>query len=265
MNIDDFEAYCFDLDGTIYLGNQILPGAKETLETLRMNHKKVLFITNSPTQTREECRRRLESLGIDVCSNEILTGPFISALYFSENFPDALIYVVGEEAIRTEFNHFSLKVTEDPSEATHVLVGLDRSFTYEKLNMAMNAVRNGAKLIVTNPDPTCPVPGGFVSDTYAIARAIEVASGKSIFQVTGKPSAFYGERILKELNVESDQCLIVGDRLETDILLGKFSKIRTCLVLTGVARKEDVDKTKIYPDFIIKDLNSLFFKVKQPC
>lgn len=247
------------------MGNQILPGAKETLETLRMNHKKVLFITNSPTQTREECRRRLESLGIDVCSNEILTGPFISALYFSENFPDALIYVVGEEAIRTEFNHFSLKVTEDPSEATHVLVGLDRSFTYEKLNMAMNAVRNGAKLIVTNPDPTCPVPGGFVSDTYAIARAIEVASGKSIFQVTGKPSAFYGERILKELNVESDQCLIVGDRLETDILLGKFSKIRTCLVLTGVARKEDVDKTKIYPDFIIKDLNSLFFKVKQPC
>ncbi|GIN89415.1 acid sugar phosphatase [Siminovitchia terrae] len=265
MNIDDFEAYCFDLDGTVYLGNEILPGAKETLDFLRMNDKKVLFITNSPTQTREGCQKRLEALGVDVTSDEILTGPFISALYFSENFPDALIYVVGEEAIKTEFNHFSLKMTDDPLEATHVLVGLDRSFTYDKLNLAMTAVRNGAKIIVTNPDPTCPVPGGVVSDTYAIARAIEVASGQPIFEVTGKPSAFYGERILKQLNVERDRCLIVGDRLETDILLGKFSKIRTCLVLSGVAKKEDVDQMKIYPDYIIKDLNSLFFKVKQPC
>lgn len=265
MYIDDFEAYCFDLDGTIYLGNEILPGAKETLKTLRMNEKKILFITNSPTQTREDCRRRLESMGIDVCQDEILTGPFISALYFVENFPDAVIYVVGEEAIKTEFNHFSLNMTEDPLEATHVLVGLDRSFTYDKLNLAMNAVRNGAKIIVTNPDPTCPVPGGFISDTYAIARAIEVASGQSIFQVTGKPSAFYGEQILKELNVERDQCLIIGDRLETDILLGKFNKISTCLVLTGVTKKEEVDKAKIYPDYIANDLNTLFVDVKQPC
>lgn len=265
MYINDFEAYCFDLDGTIYLGNEILPGAKETLEMLRMNDKKVMFITNSPTRTREECREKLEEFGIVVNQDEILTGPFISALYFSENFPDGLIYVVGEEAIKTEFDHFSLKMTEDPLEATHVLVGLDRSFTYEKLNLAMNAVRNGAKIIVTNPDPTCPVPGGVVSDTYAIARAIEVASGQSIFQVTGKPSAFYGDQILKELNVDRDRCLIIGDRLETDILLGKFNKISTCLVLTGVTKQEDVDKAKIYPDYIVNDLNSLFFKVKQPC
>ena len=258
INIDDFDAYCFDLDGTIYVGDVLLLGAKETINLLRSHNKKVLFITNTPLLTREECKQRLDTLGIFVELEELLTAPFISALYFSEHFPESIVFVVGEKAIVEEFNRHLLKMTENPMEATHVLVGLDRSFTYEKLNLAMNAVRNGAKLIVTNPDPSCPVPGGYISDTLAIARAIEVASGQTIFNVLGKPSSFYGHKILEKLKIKSERCLIIGDRLDTDIMLGKINNFRTCLVLTGTTSEKEVDTMKIYPDYIIGNLHSLF-------
>ncbi|MGE8205464.1 HAD-IIA family hydrolase [Heyndrickxia sp. NPDC080065] len=261
VNINDFDAYCFDLDGTIYVGSELLPGVKETLDLLRRQNKKVLFITNTPTQTREECQQRLQTMGIIAELEEVITAPFISAVYFSEKFPDSCVYIVGEKAIEEEFNRFALKMTENPMEATHVLVGLDRSFTYEKLNLAMNAVRNGAKLIVTNPDPSCPVPEGYISDTLAIAKAIEVASGQTINDVIGKPSSFYGNKVLEILKITSNRCLIIGDRLETDIMLGKTNDFHTCLVLTGVSSKEDVEQTNIYPDYIVENLQSLFNRV----
>ncbi|WP_203363275.1 HAD-IIA family hydrolase [Bacillus sp. REN10] len=256
--IDDFEAYCFDLDGTIYVGKQLLPGVKEMMDTLKKHNKKILFITNAPTHTREDCQQLLCSLGIATKLEEVITASSLSAIYFLENVPDASIYIVGEQAVAQEFSHYPLNVTTDPFQATHVLVGLDRSFTYDKLNLAMMAVRNGAKLIVTNPDPACPVPGGYIADTLAIAKAIEVAAGQSIDQVIGKPSAYYINKVQEKLNTSKDKCLIVGDRLETDILMGKNNDIRTCLVLTGVSNRRDIERTKIEPDYVVENLGELF-------
>ncbi|MBM7714081.1 HAD-IIA family hydrolase [Siminovitchia sp. FSL H7-0308] len=258
VNIDHYDAFCFDLDGTIFLGDEILPGAKDSVDFIRAQGKKVLFITNSPTLTRKGCQEKLERLGVASSIEEVFTASYIAALYFTKYFPESSVYVVGEKAIKEEFKQFSLQLTEAPLEATHVIVGLDRSFNYEKLNAAMTAVRNGAKLIVTNPDPFCPVPGGFISDTLAIARAIETASGHDIFKVIGKPSTFYGDMILTQLNVSRERCLIIGDRLETDIMLGKLNAFRTCLVLTGVASHEDIEKLNIFPDYIIQGLQSMF-------
>ncbi|MFM1653542.1 HAD-IIA family hydrolase [Brevibacillus sp. B_LB10_24] len=258
VNIHDFDAFCFDLDGTIYVGDELLPGVKETFDRLRKNNKKILFITNSPTLTRRECQSRLRKLGIAANLEEVMTAAYVSAVYFMEEHPDALVYIVGEKAIEEEFSHFQLSTTKDPMKATHVLVGLDRSFTYQKLNFAMNAVRNGAKLILTNPDPACPVPGGFISDTMAIASAIEVASGQSIDQIVGKPSSFYAEKVLEKLQMKTDRCIIIGDRLETDIQLGKANHFRTCLVLTGASRKEDIEKVQIYPDYVVENMELLF-------
>lgn len=259
VNIADFDAYCFDLDGTIYVGDVILPGVKETIDRLRRYDKKLLFITNTSTQTREECLHRLQKIGISADLDEIITASFLSAVYFFEQFPKAQIYIVGEKAIKDEFSRFSLKVIDNPMEATHVIVGLDYSFNYEKLNLAMNAVRNGAKLVATNLDPCYPVPKGHVSDTLAIAKAIEVASGKKIDNIIGKPSSFYGSKIIEKLKILNNRCLIIGDRLETDIMLGKNNNFRTCLVLTGVTNKKDVEKTKIYPDYIVDNLHSLLW------
>ncbi|WP_338751586.1 HAD-IIA family hydrolase [Bacillus sp. FJAT-52991] len=258
IHIDDFEAYCFDLDGTIYVGKQLLPGVKETINRLKTHHKKILFITNAPTHTREDCQQLLCSLGIATELEEVITASSLSAVYFLEHSPDAFIYIVGEQAIAQEFSHYPLNVTEDPLQATHVLVGLDRAFTYDKLNLAMSAVRNGAKLVVTNPDPACPVPGGYIADTLAIAKAIEVAAGQHIDQVIGKPSAYYINKVQEKLNIPKDKCLIIGDRLETDILMGKNNDIRTCLVLTGASSQTDIERTKIKPDYMIENLGELF-------
>ena len=117
VNMSHYDAFCFDLDGTILLGNEILPGAKEIIELIRKNNKKVLFVTNSPTQTRKECKQRLHTLGIAADLEEVFTSLFISAMYFSERFPESQIYIVGEEAIEEEFNQFSLKITKNPLEA----------------------------------------------------------------------------------------------------------------------------------------------------
>jgi len=261
--IDKFDAFCFDLDGTILLGNELLPGAKEIIDFIRKENKKIQFITNSPTQTRIDCQDRLHGLGITSDLEEIFTSAYISAIYFSKNFPESTVFIVGEQAIKEEFERLSVKMTNDPLESTHVLVGLDRSFTYEKLNSAMISVRNGAKIIVTNPDPYCPVSGGYIADTFSIARAIEVASGQTVFDVIGKPSTFYGDQMLSQLNIEKERCLIIGDRLETDVLLSEKNKFHSCLVLTGVASREDVEEKRIYPSIIEKDLETLLHYLEQ--
>ena len=183
-----------------------------------------------------------------ICSSDVLFEVFSGR---------SRVYCWGGSYSRGISSAF-IEITENPLEATHVLVGSDRYFTYDKLNLAVMAVRNGAKIIVTNPDPSCPVPGGVISDTLSIARAIEVASGHSISDVIGKPSPFFGERMLGQLNIDRERCLIIGDRLETDILLGKINRFPTCLVLTGVASKEDVEEKKIYPDFIVGNLTALW-------
>lgn len=260
IQIDDFEAYCFDLDGTIYVGKKLLPNVKETLAKLRRHDKKVLFITNSPTKTREQCQYLLHSLGVQTNVEEILTASFLSAIYFLENYPQAHIYIIGENALKKELSSFSLNITDNPLDASHVLVGLDRYFTYEKLNNAMIALRNGAKLVVTNPDPVCPVPEGYISDTFAIAKAIQVASDTTIHKIIGKPSTFYANKILKKLRLTNDKILIIGDRLETDIIMGKNNQFSTCLVLTGASVKDDIHKTQIIPDYVIRDLSKLFLK-----
>lgn len=258
IHIDDFEAYCFDLDGTIYVGNQLLPGVEAVINFIRKKQKKLLFLTNAPTKTKVDCLRLLQSFGIDAELEEVMTASSLAAIYFSEICPEARVYVVGEQAIINECKHLSIMMTEKPFEATHVLVGLDRSFSYIKLNEAMNAIRNGAKLIVTNPDPVCPVPGGFIADTLSIAKSIEVASGQAIHQIIGKPSDYCVEKMKRKLLVQSRQCLIIGDRLETDILMGKHHDFPTCLVLTGASGREDIRRTNIEPDYIINNLQSLF-------
>ncbi|WP_342536115.1 HAD-IIA family hydrolase [Sporosarcina sp. FSL K6-3508] len=255
---NDFDAYCFDLDGTIYLGDKLLPGVKETIHIIRKTGKKVLFITNSPTLTREEGKIRLEQMGIATELEEILTAPYLAGSYFSVFEPDATVFIIGEEAIRTELRNFSIQTTEDPMKATHVLTGMDRSFTYDDLQFAMDAVRNCRNFIITNPDPSCPVPSGFIPDTLSLAKAIEVASGQKINKVLGKPDKFYSDQMVELLGVERQKILVIGDRLDTDIQLGIAQGFATCLVLTGISKEADMENTGIRPDYVIENMKYLF-------
>nr|WP_232337177.1 HAD-IIA family hydrolase [Lysinibacillus timonensis] len=259
MNVNQYDAFCFDLDGTIYVEDTLLPGVQEVIKKLRDLHKKVLFISNTSINSREVCRERLERFGIKSSLEEIITTNYLAARYFMKHFTNANVYIVGEQSLIEECNKFSIRITTDPLEATHVLVGLDRDFTYSKLNEAMRAVRNGAKLIVTNSDIVCPVLDGYIVDTFVLAQAIETAAEGKIDMVIGKPSTYYSSVIMDILNIPSENCLIVGDRLETDILLGLNSGMKTCLVLTGVTKKEEIENTNIYPNYVIEDLSKFEF------
>lgn len=258
IRIQDYDVYGFDLDGTIYVGDQLLPGVVETLDYIRSKGKKIRFITNSSTLSREECKGRLESLGLTVQLEEVVTALYLTALYFKEQHPAALVYVVGDDQVKRELHRQSIATTVNPMKATHVLVGHDLDFSYEKIQDAMNAIHQGAKLIVINPDPVCPVPDGYIPDTMSFAKAIEVASGRSTDQIIGKPSIYYGKRLLDISEVDSSRILITGDRLETDIMLGKANGFSTCLVLTGVASKQDIHASVIKPDYAIEKISELF-------
>jgi len=257
VDLDKFEAFFFDLDGTIYTGSKLLPGVESAISSLIQKKKKVMYLTNTSIYTRQDCCTRLRRLGLDPAIDDIVTGGFIASMYLQEHDPNANVYVIGEEALVKELDAFGIRRSDDPLRATHLLVGMDRQFTYEKLRLAMLAVRNGAQLIATNPDPYCPVPDGNIPDTWPIAKAIEAASTLQIHTVTGKPSAYYANKVLQLSGMQADRCLMVGDRLETDILLGKNSGLKTALVLTGVTSINDLALQDIVPDYVLTTLDEL--------
>lgn len=261
MNLTAFDAYCFDLDGTIYVGDTLLAEVEQTIAELRGRGKKILFLTNTSVQTRLDCQKRLERMKLVCGIEEIVTALYVTGLYFKENVPDARLLLLGEAAMEEEMRQFGLETTGDPRAATHVLVGMDRRFTYDKLLQGMRAMRNGAKLVAVNPDPVCPVPEGLIPDTWPIVKALETAGGVDAHLVIGKPSLFMAQLALRRLGVSGGQCLMVGDRLDTDVQMGLGSGMATALVLTGVAGREDIVRLNISPHYVIESLADI---VKEP-
>ncbi|NHW33509.1 HAD-IIA family hydrolase [Paenibacillus aceris] len=252
-----FDGYLFDLDGTVYAGHQILPGVLATLDKLRKEGKSVLFVTNTTTHTREGVRERLSHFGITCSEEDILTALCVSRMYFQEYLPEAKVFMIGEQAMRNELEQYNVETTEDPLSATHVLVGLDKHFTYEKLTLGMNALRNGARLIAANPDPFCPLEDGAIPDTWSLVKALETASSQPVYQVIGKPSVYYAKKALEKLNIAPEACLMVGDRVTTDIRFGKSSGMYTALVLTGADSRKDVTLHGIEPDYVLDTLSEI--------
>jgi HAD superfamily hydrolase (TIGR01450 family) len=141
------------------------------------------------------------------------------------------------------------------------LVGLDRNFSYQKLHIGLKVVRKGAQLVATNLDPYCPTPNDVNPDTGAIVKAIEAASSTNTVAVTGKPSTYYAQKVLQKLRIQPEQCLMVGDRLETDILLGANSGMKTALVLTGVTSIHQIDHQSVTPNYVLSTLGDIILAI----
>ncbi|MED4602341.1 HAD-IIA family hydrolase [Paenibacillus validus] len=255
--LNQFEGYLFDLDGTVYAGNSILPGVLPTLNRLREQEKSLLFVTNTTIRTIEEVQQRLEQLGVACSEDEIMTALSVAGLYFGEHEPGAKVFMIGERAMKLELERYGVETTEDALSATHVLVGLDRQFTYDKLTQGMNALRNGALLLAANPDPFCPIDDGAIPDTWSLVKALETASLRETFKVIGKPSAYYAEKAFEKLSVDPGRCLMVGDRIETDIRFGNASGMYTALVLTGADSRKDIMLTGVEPDYVLASLSEI--------
>jgi arabinose operon protein AraL len=245
-----FLGYIFDLDGTIYLGERLIPGARETIERLKSLSKKIVYLSNKPLQTRGDYAAKLTFLGIPTDPAEVINSSMVMARWLSKRAPGASIYIIGESPLIEEMTEAGFRLCQNPDEIQYVIASFDRTFEYRKLNIAFQAIRKGAHFVATNPDRTCPVEGGEVPDCAAMIGAVEGATGRKVETVVGKPSDIMIQVAVGHMGLSPQDCLLVGDRLETDILMGKKAGMATALVLSGVAGLEALKVSSIQPDFI---------------
>ena len=242
-----------DLDGSVYVGDKLIEGVPEALEELRSKGIKVLFLTNNATKTPQEYLEKLRAMGIRASIQEILTSSVIAASYIKRVRGPSRVFVVGTKALEEVLRSHGHEVVASNSEA--VVAGLDFNFDYRKLARASKEIRRGAKFVATNTDATIPLEDDIMPGAGSIVKAIEVASGVRPL-VVGKPSRIAMREALMRLRLEPGEVLVVGDRPETDIKMGKRFNCLTALVLTGVTKEVALERLpeELRPHFVVKSL-----------
>jgi arabinose operon protein AraL len=249
--------WLFDLDGTVYLGEALLPGAAETIAALRGDGRRVAFLSNKPLYTRADYAEKLTRLGIPTSRDEVINSSIVLARHLQSLDPGAPVFVIGEPPLIGELRAHGFEVRAD-ADVRWVVIAFDRTFDYAKLNTALQAVRrHDARLIATNPDRTCPVEGGEIPDCAGMMAAVEAVTGKAVEAVVGKPSPIILQSALETLGVAARDCAIVGDRIETDIVMGKRLGLATVLVLSGITRADDPRIATLGPDLVLPGIHAL--------
>jgi len=252
-----YRGFIFDLDGTVYLGEQLLPGAKAVLEALRAAGRRLCFLSNKPIQSREDYALKLTRLGVPTDVEEVINSSYVLARHLAREAPGARCFVIGEAPLRAELERAGLTPVDGPK-VDYVVVAFDRTFDYRKLDVALQAVkRYGARLIGTNPDRTCPVAGGEIPDAAGMIGAVEGVTGRRVDPIVGKPSPIMLAVALERLGLPARDCAVVGDRLETDVAMGKAAGLATILVLTGITRVGDPEIARWQPDHVVTSLDDL--------
>ncbi|MCR8643846.1 HAD-IIA family hydrolase [Paenibacillus sp. N1-5-1-14] len=246
-----YSGYIFDLDGTIYLGDELIPGAKETIAFLQEHNKKILFLTNKTIDSRVKYVDKLNKLGIRVELDNLLNPAQVTIHYLKVQHPDAKVYVIGEDILKQEMLEHGIVFAQSPTETDVVVVSWDRNFHYDHLDFAYQSIKNGAIAIATHPDRTCPMPEGDVPDCGGMIGAIEGTTGQKIEMIMGKPSTLTVQTALSILGLTADECLMVGDRLETDMKMGIDAGMGTGLVLTGITSRAEANASDIEPTYLL--------------
>ncbi|WP_049987800.1 HAD-IIA family hydrolase [Halobellus rufus] len=249
---DGYEAAILDLDGTVYLGDGLIDGAERSIETLRESLGSVLFLTNKAISRRRDYSEKLRGLGVDTSVDDVVNSGWVTAQYVREHHPDARAYVVGESPLLAEFHDAGIETTDEPGDL--LVASMDRQFDYEKLDTAMRTLENGAPFLATNPDRTCPTADGEIPDAAGMIGAIEGVTGETVDEVLGKPSPTMIETALDVVGVDPEACLMVGDRIETDIRMGERAGMTTVLVLSGVTDRETLAASDVDPDFVLESI-----------
>jgi len=252
-----FKGFIFDLDGTVYLSDKLIPGADRVIRLLREKGKKVVFLSNKPIQTREDYASKLTRLGIPTRPEEVINSSLVMTNYLKKIAPNAKIFVVGEVPFIEELRGAGFAITDEPKEVEYVVVAFDRTFDYRKLNISFQAIKLGAHFVATNPDRTCPVEGGEIPDCAGMIAAIEAVTQKKVEVIVGKPSPLMIQAALDVMGLKPEDCILIGDRLETDIKMGKEAGIATGIVLTGVTNErtlKEIKHTSVQPDFVFQSI-----------
>lgn len=238
--VPPYAGYILDLDGTVYLGKQLIPGADTTIAALRGRGARVMFVSNKPIDTRANYAAKLSGLGIPTGVDDVLTSPLALADYIREHHDAPACIVVGEEPVLEELRNAGCRIVTTAAEADIAVISWDRQTTYDKLEEAFQAVRAGAKFYVTNPDVTCPVENGELSDAGAVMAYMEAASRRKPDHIAGKPYPALAQAAMARMGTQPSETILIGDRLQTDLQCGKRAGCATATVLTGVSSREDV-------------------------
>lgn len=246
--------FLIDMDGVIYRGNELIPGAQHFIHLLREREILFTFLTNNSQRTRRDVVEKLRRLGVDIEERHIFTCAMSTARFLAWQKPHGTAYVIGEGGLLHALHHNGYAIVDaDPD---YVVVGEGRSLNFEMLERAVSMIMRGAKLIATNPDPNCPIPGGTRPGCGAIVAMLEKATGVRSFSV-GKPSPIMIRLARKEIGLTTEETILIGDMMETDILGGVQMGCRTVLMLSGGTRREDLGRYAYRPDVVADSIAAL--------
>lgn len=250
--LKNIKLFVLDMDGTIYLGENILPRAIEFVHTAREKGIKVVFFTNNASKNPQNYVDKLNRMGFCAKREDVVTAGDVTIQYLKRYRPDEAVYLVGTPALENSFTESGIEISEN---AGIVVSSFDTTLTYEKLVIACDLIRNGADFYCTHPDYNCPTETGFIPDSGAIAALI-TASTNVEPKYFGKPHKETADMISELFGVPFEETAIVGDRLYTDIALGKNNGLTSILVLTGETKREDVNESNA-PDFIFEGIGDI--------
>ena len=241
------KGFICDMDGVIYHGNLLLPGVREFVDFLKRENKKFLFLTNSSERAPKELQQKLERLGLEVDEKHFYTSALSTAAFLKQQCPGGSAYVIGEPGLVGAL--YEAGFTMNEVNPDYVVMGETHAYSFEKIERAVQLVRAGAKLIGTNPDLTGPVEGGIVPACKALMSPIELATGRNAYYL-GKPNPLMMRHGLSLLGVSPEECAIIGDRMDTDIVAGVECGIDTVLVLSGVTTEHEMRNFPYRPRYV---------------
>lgn len=247
--------FALDMDGTIYLGERWIDGAREFLKAVEEAGKSYVFLTNNSSKSPESYLEKLERMGIEVGEEKIVTSGMATIDWLKSHFPGKKVFLLGNALLRQEFEGEGIVLDEKSPEV--VVVGFDTSLTYEKMCRVCDLVREGLPYISTHPDYNCPTEKGYVPDAGAIQAFIYASAFREPDRIIGKPNRYIMDYLAKKAKAEKKTTAIVGDRLYTDVAAGVCNGYRGILVLSGETHMADIEKSKIIPDLIFTSVKEM--------
>lgn len=236
------------MDGVIYHGNRLIPGVKEFVDWLYREGKQFMFLTNASGRSPKELQQKLARMGLEVDESHFYTSALATAKFISNQMPKCTAYVIGDPGLYNAL--YDAGITVNDVDPDYVIIGETSNYNFDNICVATSLVRAGAKLIGTNSDITGPSENGIIPACRALVAPIELSTGKQAYFV-GKPNPLMMRSCLRRLGVHSDESVIVGDRMDTDIISGIESGLDTLLVLSGVTSREEIENYPYRPRLVV--------------
>jgi 4-nitrophenyl phosphatase len=247
-----------DLDGTVYRGGELLDGTREGVDALRAAGLNLLFLSNNPIKNGEQYVRRLRNMGLEVAEGEACSAGVVTTEYLVENHSTDEIFLIGHDGLHDQFLDANLPVTDEPKAADVVVASWTPEFDFADMHDALDASDGEITFLGTDPDRTFPLQkDSLVPGSGAIIGSVAAAMGTEPEKILGKPSDAALQAALDRLQVDPAECLIVGDRLDTDLRMGANAGMTTVLVLTGVSDRSDIADSDVDPDYVIENLGEI--------